>query len=273
MAVEVRTDAASCAGVVKIYWTATGEVHALKGIDATFPVGAITAVVGPSGSGKSSLLRILACIDRPTAGQVRLAGVDVTALGSAKRRQLRKRSIGYMFQRPSENLISYLTATEHLEMAAGLRGASAEGEAAELLEVLGLRARATHLPHELSGGEQQRLALATAVIGNPSLVLADEPTAELDSESARHLMDRLVQLREVGLSFVVATHDPIAMKAADVILHLRHGAMEAETSEDRQLSVIDAFGRIQLPPAALRLFPDRRAVVSLEEGEVRITPP
>jgi putative ABC transport system ATP-binding protein len=268
-----ETLAASCTGVVKIYWTATGEVHALKGIDASFPAGAITAVVGPSGSGKSSLLRILACIDRPTAGHVQVGGADVGGLAAGKRRHLRKRLIGYMFQRPAENLIPYLTAAEHLEMAARLRGSSADGEAPELLEVLGLRARADHVPQELSGGEQQRLALATAVIGNPALVLADEPTAELDSESAGHLMDKVGQLREVGLSFVVATHDPVVMKAADVILHLRHGAMEAETMEDRQLGVIDAFGRIQLPPAALRMFPDRRAVVSFEDGEVRITPP
>jgi putative ABC transport system ATP-binding protein len=273
MALDVRPDAAGCTGVVKIYWTATGEVHALKGIDADFPGGAISAVVGPSGSGKSSLLRILACIDRPTAGQVRVGGTEVAGLGPGKRRQLRKRLIGYMFQRPSENLISYLTATEHLEMAARLRGVSEDGQAMELLEALGLRARADHRPSALSGGEQQRLALASAVIGSPALVLADEPTAELDSESAGHLMDRLVELRDRGLSFVVATHDPIVMKVADVILHLRHGAMEAETTEDRLLSVIDAFGRIQLPPAALRLFPDRRAVVTFDEGEVRITPP
>ena len=273
MRADVRTEAASCSGLVKIYWTATGEVHALKGIDAAFPVGAITAVVGPSGSGKSSLLRILACIDRPTAGHVLVGGTEVGGLGAGKRRQLRKRLVGYMFQRPSENLISYLTAVEHLEMAARLRGAPAEDEAAELLDALGLRPRADHHPQQLSGGEQQRLALASAVIGGPALVLADEPTAELDSESAQHLMDKVVDLRERGVSFVVATHDPIVMKAADVILHLRHGAMEAETTEDRQLSVIDAFGRIQLPPSALRMFPGRRAVVSFGDGEVRITPP
>jgi ABC-type lipoprotein export system ATPase subunit len=273
MVLDVRPEAASCTGVVKIYWTATGEVHALKGIDAEFPGGAITAVVGPSGSGKSSLLRILACIDRPTAGQVKLGGTDVAGMKPGRRRHLRKRLIGYMFQRPAENLISYLTAMEHLEMAARLRGASADDEGPELLDALGLRARADHRPNELSGGEQQRLALASAVIGGPSLVLADEPTAELDSESAKHLMNKVVELRDRGLSFVVATHDPVAMKVADVILHLRHGTMEAETSEDRLLSVIDAFGRIQLPPVALRLFPDRRAVVSFDDGEVRITPP
>jgi putative ABC transport system ATP-binding protein len=273
MAVEVQAPAASCTGVVKIYWTATGEVHALKGIDASFASGAITAVVGPSGSGKSSLLRILACIDRPTAGRVRVGDADVAGLGPGKLRRLRKRLVGYMFQRPADNLVFYLTAIEHLETASRLRGAVAAGEVEDLLDALGLGPRAKHRPHQLSGGEQQRLALASAVIGSPALVLADEPTAELDSESARHLMDKLVEQRERGLSFVVATHDPIVMRGADVIVHLRHGAMEAETTEDRLLSVIDAFGRIQLPAAALRMFPDRRAVVHLEDGEVRITPP
>src|SRR5438876_7224695 len=122
-------EAASCNGVVKIYWTATGEVHALKGIDARFPGGAITAVVGPSGSGKSSLLRILACIDRPTAGQVRVGGLEISALKESRRRGVRRRLVGYMFQRPSDNLIAYLTAIEHLELAAGLRGGLQDGEA------------------------------------------------------------------------------------------------------------------------------------------------
>jgi ABC-type lipoprotein export system ATPase subunit len=118
-------------------------------------------------------------------------------------------------------------------MSATLRGARADGEADEVLETLGLRARADHRPAQMSGGEQQRLALACAVVGGPSVVLADEPTAELDSESARDLMEMVAVLRDRGQSFVIATHDPIAMKVADVTVHLRHGAMEAETLEDR----------------------------------------
>jgi putative ABC transport system ATP-binding protein len=259
--------------LVKIYWSASGEVHALKGIDALFPGGSITAVVGPSGSGKSSLLRILACIDRPTAGQVFVGGVDVSALGQAKRRAVRRRLVSYMFQRPSDNLVPYLTAIQQLEMSARLRGASGTAEGRDLLHILGLGGREHHAPHQLSGGEQQRLALASAVVGDPSLVVADEPTAELDTEAGRTLMEMVGKLADRGTSFVIATHDPIVMKAADRTYALRHGALETEHLEDRALSVIDAFGRIQLPPNALRMFPDHRAVIAVEEGEVTITPP
>jgi putative ABC transport system ATP-binding protein len=259
--------------VVKIYWTATGEVHALKGIDAAFPGGAITAVVGPSGSGKSSLLRILACIDRPTAGQVSVGSMEVSALGPRRRRRVRRRHVGYVFQRPSDNLVSYLTAREHLELSARLRGFDLGSEGDRLLETLGLSGRARHKPHQLSGGEQQRLAFAAAVVGHPELVVADEPTAELDSESGRILMETVRALRDQGVAFVISTHDPTAVKVADRTLYLRHGALEAEAHYDRALSVIDQAGRIQLPPKALAMFPDRRAVITIEDNDVRITPP
>jgi putative ABC transport system ATP-binding protein len=197
----------------------------------------------------------------------------VAGLGPSRLRSLRRRLIGYMFQRPSENLVPYLTARQQLETSARLRGSRRRGEAAGLLDALGLRSRGGHLPHQLSGGEQQRVALASAVIGGPELVLADEPTAELDTVSGQALMGTVERLKDEGHTFVIATHDPVVMKAADVILHLRHGAMEAETAADRFLSVIDAFGRIQLPPDALRLFPGRRAVIRMNDGEVRISPP
>ena len=266
--------AASCIGLVKIYWSATGEVHALKGIDATFPPGVVTAVVGPSGSGKSSLLRILACIDRPTAGQVRVGEFEVAAMRPSRRRSVRRRLVGYMFQRPSDNLIPYLSAVAQLQMAARLRGDEAgKAEAMGMLGSIGLQGRERHLPHQLSGGEQQRVAFAAAVIGGPALVVADEPTAELDSTSGERLMELVVTMAGRGVGVVIATHDPVVMGAADRILSLRHGSLEAETRADRALSVIDAYGRIQLPPAALPMFPDNRAVITVEEGEVRITPP
>jgi putative ABC transport system ATP-binding protein len=126
----------------------------------------------------------------------------------------------------------------------------------------------------MSGGEQQRLAFAQAVIGNPAIVLADEPTAELDTASAEALLSEVSELvRRFGIAFILTTHDPKVVGSADRILHLRHGNLEAETGWGRQLSVIDATGRVQLPPDALKMFPDNRAILTIEDGEVRITPP
>lgn len=265
--------AASCAGVVKIYWTPTGEVHALKGIDAEMAGGALTALVGPSGSGKSSLLRILAGLDRPTAGSVRVGARELAGLRAGQLRRLRRRLVGYVFQRPSDNLIPYLTVGAHMRLAARTRHALHPPRFDDLLEALGMDRHRDKLPHELSGGEQQRLAFAQAVVGDPPLVIADEPTAELDSGTAAHLIDIVASLANRGIGVVVATHDPAVVRAADRTLHIRHGAVEAEGREDRTLSVIDANGRIQLPPSALARFPDRRAVITLDPTGLRIDPP
>ena len=264
---------ASCSGVVKIYWTETSDVHALKGIDARFPRAAVTAVVGPSGAGKSSLLRILAGLDAPTAGTVTIEGTEITGLAPAPLRKVRGERVGYVFQRPSDNLISYLNALEHVRLAARLRGAASRDEPEEVLETLGLGDRWDHLPHQLSGGEQQRLAFAQAVVGGPAIVIADEPTAQLDSRSAAGLLAGVVDLAHRGISFVISTHDPQVVETADSTLHLRHGAVEAESRGHAALAVIDAFGRVQLPPESLEWFPDRRAVIEVEDGSLRITPP
>ena len=226
-----------CEGLVKEYATATGTVRALKGVDAAFPAGRVTAVVGPSGSGKSSLLRILACVDRPTAGSVRVGGTDVAALGARGRRRVRRQLIGYVFQQPGDNLLPYLTAREQLELAAQLRGRAGSGEDTppsargpvepgevdRLLGALGLEHRAGHRPEQLSGGEQQRLAFAAAVIGGPALVVADEPTAELDTEAGERLMQAVLGLREQGVSLIVSSHDPVVTGAVDGIVRLHDG--------------------------------------------------
>ena len=267
--------AASCSGLVKIYPTATGEVHALKGVDAVFPAAAVSAVVGPSGSGKSSLLRILAALDRPTAGQVQIGGVRLSGLSVTRLRRVRRRLLGYVFQRPADNLIPYLTVAEHLRLAARLRGgrAAGTGDGAELLELLGLADRRHHRPRELSGGEQQRLAFARAVVGDPPLVVADEPTAELDRAAGAALLAAVRALAARGTALVLATHDPAVVALAERTLYLRHGAMEAEATRQEALSVIDEAGRVQLPPEALGLFPDRRARIGVEQGRVWIGPP
>jgi putative ABC transport system ATP-binding protein len=273
----------TCAGLVKIYWTPTGEVHALKGIDARFPTAAVSAVVGPSGSGKSSLLRILAAMDRATAGSVSVGGARLDGLSGTRMRQLRRRLLGYVFQRPADNLIPYMNLTEQLMLAARLRGMPRRRAAAqldELLGALGVGDRRHHLPRQLSGGEQQRVAFARAVIGDPPLVVADEPTAELDADSGAALLTTVRALTVRGTAFVVATHDQAVVQAADRTLYLRHGAVEAEATRpeaeargQERLSVIDDAGRVQLPPEALKLLGGRRARIGVEGGRVWIEPP
>jgi putative ABC transport system ATP-binding protein len=220
----------SCRGLVKEYRTAVGTVLALNGIDADFPGGRVTAVVGPSGAGKSSLLRILACVDRPTAGSVRIGGLEVSRLRAGARRWVRRHLVGYVFQQPGDNLLPYLDARGHLELAAGLRGGAVPEEPERLLEALGLAHRAGFRPEQLSGGEQQRLAFAAAVIGGPALVVADEPTAELDHRAGERLLEAIGGLRVEGTSFVISSHDEAVVRAADLVVQVHDGAVVKEVA-------------------------------------------
>ena len=268
--------AALCEGLVRIYWSPSGEVHALKGVDAVVPAGRMTAITGPSGSGKSSLLRILAAQDRPTAGRAEVAGHPLTGLSAHKLRALRRRHIGYVFARPPQNLLPHLTGREHLAMAGRLRGvpraeAAAQGE--EVMDLLGITARADHLPGQLSGGEQQRLAFAQAIIGRPALVVADEPTGELDSATTADLLTAVHELTRTGTTVVMATHDPLAASAADQIIHLRSGTVAHEEVAGRRLAVIDGDGRVQLPEEALRRFAARRVLIDITEDGVVLRKP
>lgn len=213
--------AATCTDVVKTYATGTGQVHALKGVDAEFPTGSITSVVGPSGSGKSSLLRLLAALDRPSSGTVVVGGRNLSTLTSLRLRTVRRRVVGYVFQRPADNFISYLTVEEHLQLAADEGGPDAD----ELLAQLGLAHHRRSLPRELSGGEQQRAAFAFALMAGPQLVVADEPTAELDGRSAEDLLGVLRGLVSTGVALVIATHDRNVMRIADEIIELEHGVV------------------------------------------------
>ena len=216
--------AAAVRDVGKTYVIADEEVQALEGVDKDFPAGRISTIVGPSGSGKSSLLRILACVDRPTSGSVRVGGREVAALPVRKRRALRRASVGYVFQNPVDNLVEYLRAAEQVRLAARLRGIRPQdAEIDRLLGVLGLTGRAEHLPVQLSGGEQQRLSFACAVIGRPAIVVADEPTAELDSASADRVLEAVHDLRAEGVAFLLSSHDPRVVQATDHLLRLEHG--------------------------------------------------
>ena len=216
--------AAACTGVSRTYRTATRPVPALVDVTVTVPRGRVTVVVGPSGSGKSSLLRLLACIDRPDTGAVHVAGQRVDQLRARARRRLRRQQVAHLFQRPGDNLLPYLDAVGQVRLAAQLRGAPVPAAAAlQLLDRLGLRDRAGHRPAQLSGGEQQRLAVACGVVGSPALVVADEPTAELDTAAADRVLAAMVELADDGVGFVVSSHDPRVLAVADGVVRLDHG--------------------------------------------------
>lgn len=212
---------AVCGQLSKTYRSATEAVDALLDVDAAFPRESVTTVVGPSGSGKTSLLKILAGLDRPTSGWAKVDGVDI---GTASRQRLTmlRRRVGYVFQRPADNVISYLLVVEHVRLTARLRGVGPEG-IEEILAALGLTDRRHHLPHQLSGGEQQRLAVGQAALGDPVLILADEPTAQLDPEAASIIREMIRALTAKGSTLVVASHDPSLVGAADEVVTLRNG--------------------------------------------------
>src|SRR5882757_5966933 len=223
-ALTTEAMAVQCRGIGKIYRTADEEVQALQAVDKDFPAGRVTAIVGPSGSGKSSLLRILSCIDRPDAGTIHIGQTDITALGRRARRAVRRLEVAYLFQDPVDNLIEYLTSAAQVRLAGRLRGVRpTDAEIERLLTTLHIEHRAEHYPGQLSGGEQQRLAVACAVIGHPAVVVADEPTAELDTHSSERVLEAFHDLPADGVCFIVSSHDPQVMDAADHLLRLDHG--------------------------------------------------
>ncbi len=214
---------ARCVDVVKTYRTPTSEVRALAGVTASFSAATLSSVVGPSGSGKSTLLRLLGGLDRPDSGSVEVSGTRVERASGIRLRRLRRRHVGFVFQRPSDNFLPYLTVGEHLRLAARRATRPPLIEGAELIEDLGMSHRLDHLPEALAGGEQQRAAFAQVLMAGTDVIVADEPTAELDSGSARVLLETIHRVVEAGVTFVVATHDPSLRRISDEVLELEHG--------------------------------------------------
>jgi len=217
-------------GITKIYRLGEVEVPALRGVDLSVLPGDFLALMGPSGSGKSTLLHVLGLLDRPTAGRVLWEGADVTRLNGGKLAELRGRRIGFVFQ--MFNLVPNLTALENVELPLVFLGVPARErrrKAREILERLGLGDRLRHRPNQLSGGQQQRVALARALVTDPALLIADEPTGNLDSATGREILALFVELNGQGRTIVLATHDPEAAAVAKVRLRLRDGRiMEVE---------------------------------------------
>lgn len=255
-----------CSHLVKVYDSASGRVQAVRGVDLEIDEGTATAIVGPSGSGKSSLLRMIAGLDRPTAGSALIAGIDLFSLRPGRRARLRGSLVALVFQRPSDNLFSHLTARQQLARLGG-----DEDILSEILADFGLEERADHTPDRLSGGEKQRLAFARAVVSGHRLVIADEPTSQLDGESARATLDAISHLVDRGASVLVATHDDRVLERMSSVIVLRDGTVATITSGGEELAVIDRSGRIQLPPTVRDNFPGRRARLRWDQDTRRLT--
>jgi len=240
MTTDMNSDVISVQGIRKIYRSGEVEVEALRGVDLTIHSGEFTAIAGPSGSGKSTLLNIISGLDLPTKGQVHLAGQDISTMSGNELSDFRRDHIGFIFQ--SYNLIPVLTAAENIEYIMLLQGVSPEERHArvqEILQAVGLEGMGDRRPTQLSGGQQQRVAVARAMASKPDIILADEPTANLDSATGAALLDMMRDLnRQHGMTFVFSTHDDMIMERAKRLVILKDGQIASDTT--RRWPVIDS---------------------------------
>ncbi len=253
-----------CEDLFKIYKISDLEVVALRGLDLLVKKGELMAIIGASGSGKSTLLNILGGLDSPTAGKVTVGGTDLLKVSSADLVKYRRRDAGFVWQQTGRNLIPYLTAFQNVELPLMLLGWSIrkrKQRAGEMLEAVGLANRMQHKPERLSGGEQQRVAIAVALAHNPPLLLADEPTGELDSQSSSSILDVFHSLNEIyGVTIVIVTHDVSITKKVQRVVTIRDGrtslesirglkSLKPEESVEAydEFVVLDGAGRLQIP--------------------------
>jgi ABC-type lipoprotein export system ATPase subunit len=257
--------------VFKIYRIADTGVVALGGVDLDIREGEFLAVVGPSGAGKSTILNLIGGLDRATAGAVEVEGRDLGRLGEDELTTYRRERIGFVWQGTARNLVPYLSVLENLRLPATASGARVSGSARapmELLEVVGLAGRAKHTPGMLSGGEQQRVAIAVALANVPKILLADEPTAELDSESAANVLDAFDSVNhEFGVTIAMVTHDLVAARRAKRQVRLRDGQLIVE---GQAVEPVGSDGRLRLPDDAIDAIAGSDLEVEIRDGEVRI---
>jgi putative ABC transport system ATP-binding protein len=222
--------------IVKVLGEGAGRVNALRGINMSLPGGQLTLLMGPSGSGKTTLLSVLGCMLSPTSGTVRVRGRSTTGLDSEALARLRRENVGFVFQ--SYHLFPTLTAAENVRLTLDVRGdrsPHARLKAEEALATVGLAHKANAFPRELSGGQQQRVAIARAIVGDPAVVLADEPTAALDSENGAVVMTLLAKMAgNPACALFVVTHDPRIIPFCDRILHIEDGRVVADERRDRR---------------------------------------
>lgn len=279
-----------CDNLVKIYKVADLEVVALQGLDLIVNTGELIAIIGASGSGKSTLLNILGGLDVPSAGKAVVAGYDLLNMTASDRVEYRRSVVGFIWQQTSRNLLPYLTALENVEMPMILDGAPRgfrRQRANELLDLVGLVDRAGHRPDRLSGGEQQRVAIAVALANGPSVLLADEPTGELDTHTSHEIFSLLRSISaDLEVTVVVVTHDPLVSEQANRTIAIRDGRTSTETlrrtetSEEglreviaEEFAVLDRAGRLQLPVNYVdTLQLERRVRLELEPDHIGVWP-
>jgi ABC-type lipoprotein export system ATPase subunit len=276
-----------CDGLVRIFRTEGVEVMALQGLDLVVDRGELLAVVGASGSGKSTMLNILSGLDEPTAGIARVAGFELLGMTAKRRLEYRRRIVGFVWQQTARNLLPYLSARENVELPMRLAGTRKKRRAMELLEMVGVADQAGRRPAELSGGEQQRAAVAVALANDPEVLFADEPTGELDEATAEEVFGALRTVNaELGVTVVVVTHDKtvagqvrraVAIRdgktASEVRRSARRGADGTEQHISEEYAVLDRAGRLQLPAGYVEALDLRdRVRLNLESDHVEVRP-
>lgn len=276
----------TCEDVFKIYKVADLEVVALRGLDLEVQSGEMVAIVGASGSGKSTLLNILAGYDLPSAGKVSVLGRDLLSMSSSEIEEYRRTKVGFIWQQTGRNMFPYLTAIENVELPMMLIGdapAKRRKRAEGLLELVGLSERMTHTQDRLSGGEQQRVAIAISLSNNPPLLLADEPTGELDDATAGEVMKVFESVnQELNTTIMIVSHDQDIAYKVDRVVLIRDGKLSTEIIRQKSVNdgneleefiIVDGSGRVQVPKALLdRTKIKRRAKVRIDDKGVILEP-
>jgi putative ABC transport system ATP-binding protein len=278
----------SCDNLVKIFKVADLEVVALQGLDLLVNAGEMIAIVGASGSGKSTLMNILGGLEVPSAGRAVVAGYELSQIGRRDRTRYRRRVVGFVWQQTARNLLPYLSAVENVELPMILDGRrDRRARATELLRLVGLTDRIDHRPERLSGGEQQRVAIAVALANTPEVVLADEPTGELDTSTSHEVFALLRRVNEeLGTTIVIVTHDVVVSEQVQRTVAIRDGRTSTETLRRTELgddgdhraiseefAVLDRAGRLQLPKQHIKALElEHRVRLRLEEDHVGVWP-
>lgn len=291
-----------CENLIKIYKTIDIEVVALQGLDLVVDAGELMAIIGNSGSGKSTLMNMIGGLDKPTAGKLYVDGKDLFKMNEKQMIEYKRSTVGFVWQNNARNLIPYLTALENVEIgmriAGGLKG---KRKPIELLEMVGMSHRKNNVLSQMSGGEQQRIAIAIAISNNPRLLLADEPTGSVDTKTSNLIMDLFRDLnRNLGLTVVIVTHDRQISAKVDRVVAIRDGrtssefirkksyadeikelasGIQADSNEPthQELAVLDRAGRLQIPSDYLTALGikghNSRVKVELEDGKIALYPP